>query len=456
MGKSRKNRRIIAIDGPAASGKSTVAREVAKRLNCIYVDSGALYRGVTWKMIREGIDTTHSLSVLPALMKSKWSFENRNGVVVFAIDGEEPGEALRGKAVREAVADIAAMPAVRAFVVHRLRKLAGMGSLAMEGRDIGSVVFPKTPYKFYLDASPEERARRRHAELVAAGETEKAQEVMDSLQRRDEKDSTRKTAPLKVADGAYVVDTSKYDVDGVIQVVVERITDLDRPRTETMVKPRLYRMTCDLLGFILKVVNRIQVLGLQNVPKTGGLLIASNHASYIDPPAIGSLCRMRTIHFMARSTLFENWFLGWFLRGVGVIPLDRERGGDLKAMKTAIQLLHGGGAVSLFPEGTRTPDGNLQPARPGIGFLVAKGDAPVVPVYIHGSYEAWSKNSGGLKRVPVTVIFGRLITQEEIRGLGTGREAYAKIGDLIMSRIAEMKETFLSSAGGKASQSNKS
>ena len=434
--------RIIAIDGPAASGKSTVAREAARRLNCIYVDSGSFYRGVTWKMIQEGVDITKPLQVLPALLKSKWTFDVRDHAVVFAIDGIEPGEALRDKDVREAVSDVAAIPGVRTFVVASLRRLTKLGSLAMEGRDIGSVVFPKTPYKFYLDANPEERAKRRHAELVARGEDEKAQEVLESLQRRDEKDSSRKAAPLKVADGAYVIDTSKCDADGVARVLLGRIAELDKPRSDKMINPIWYRMTCKVFGICLKAINDIKVYGVQNVPKTGGVIIASNHASYLDPPAVGaSSRRMRMTHFMARDTLFRNPLMGAFLRRVGVIPLDREKG-DLTAMKTAIQLLKDGACVALFPEGTRSETGELQPAKPGVGFLVAKGNAPVVPVYVHGSYEAWSKHSGGLKRKPVCVIFGKLITQEEIKGLGKGRDAYAKIGALIMERIAELKEQF--------------
>jgi CMP/dCMP kinase len=440
--------RIIAIDGPAASGKSTVAREAAKRLNCVYVDSGSFYRGVTWKMLREGVNTKNPLAVLPVLLKSKWTFEVRDRAVVFAIDGTEPGEELRDKDVREAVSDIAAMPAVRAFVVSHLRKLKRFGSLAMEGRDIGSVVFPKTPYKFYLDADPEERAKRRHAELIARGETEKAQEVMESLRRRDEKDSTRKAAPLKIADGAYVIDTSEYDVEGVARVLLGRIADLEKPRSDKMINPVCYRLTCKLLGMGLRVMNDIKVYGVQNVPQTGGVILAANHASYLDPPAVGaSSRRMRMTHFMARDTLFRNPLMGWWFRKSGVIPLDREKG-DLKAMKTAIQLLKDGACVALFPEGTRSETGELQPPKPGVGFLVAKGEAPVVPVYVHGSYEAWSKHSGGLKRKPIHVIFGKLITQEEIQSLGKGREAYALIGGLIMQRIAELKEKF--EAGGFA------
>lgn len=434
--------RIIAIDGPAASGKSTVAREVAKRMNCVYVDSGAFYRGVTWKMLQEKVNTKNPLAVIPALLKSKWTFEVRDGAVVFAIDGVEPGEAIRDKDVREAVSDVAAIPGVRKFVVSNLRKQKELGCIAMEGRDIGSVIFPKTPFKFYLDANPEERAKRRHAELIARGETEKAQEVLESLQRRDEKDSTRKTAPLKVADGAYVIDTAEYDAMGVVKVLMDRIAELEKPKSDKLINPFWYRLSCKVLGWGLHVMNDIKVYGVQNVPKSGGVIIASNHASYLDPPAIGaSSRRMRMTHFMARDTLFKKPFMNWFLHAVGVIPLNRERGGDLKAMKTAIQLLKDGACVALFPEGTRTPDGNLQEPKSGVGFLVAKGESPIVPVYVHGSYEAMGKGRK-LQRHPVHVVFGKLITQEEIQRLGKGRSAYPLIGELIMERIGELKQKF--------------
>jgi len=435
-------KRIIAIDGPAASGKSTVGREVAKRMNCLYVDSGAFYRGVTWKMLQKGVNTKNPLAVLPVLLKSKWTFEVRDRAVVFSIDGVEPGEAIRDKDVREAVSGIAAMPAVRVFVVNRLRKLKKLGSLAMEGRDIGSVVFPKTPLKFYLDANPGERARRRHAELVEKGETEKAAEVMESLQRRDAKDSSRKTAPLKVADGAYVIDTGHYDAESVVRTLMERIQNLEAPRTDKMIRPVWYSVTCNVFWSCLRVKNRIKFFGLQNVPETGGLVIASNHASYLDPPAVGACTyRTRMTHFMARDTLFAKPLMNWFLRKVGVIPLDRDKG-DVKAMRTAIHLLKNGAAVALFPEGTRSENGELQPPKPGIGFLVAKGEAPVVPVYVHGSYEAWSKHSEGWTRNPISVVFAQLITREEIQRLGKGREAYPLIGELIMQRIAGLKEKF--------------
>ena len=214
---------IVAIDGPSASGKSSVARGVAERLGFYYVDSGAVYRGVTWLALRSGVDVGDERAVMGAVRAAAWHFFVELGTVVFSIDEERPGEALRGKAVREGVSRVAALPAVRAFVVERLRAQVQLGSLVMEGRDIGSVVFPETVFKFYLDADAEERAMRRHRELVAAGESEKAEEVLASLKRRDGMDAERKVDPLRMAAGAVRIDSTRMSLNEVIEVVINRV-----------------------------------------------------------------------------------------------------------------------------------------------------------------------------------------------------------------------------------------
>lgn len=212
--------KAIAIDGPSASGKSSVSKGVAAALGVIYVDSGALYRGVTWQAIRKGVDTKDAAAVLEAMHQAEWDFFVQDGAAIFSVDGDVPVQELREKDVRESVADIAAVPEVRRFVVESLQSLANFGSLVMEGRDIGTVVFPDSPYKFYLDADPKERAMRRYRELVAAGESEKAEEVMESLRKRDQIDSTRKADPLVVAPGAQVIDSTSMTLEEVIQTVV--------------------------------------------------------------------------------------------------------------------------------------------------------------------------------------------------------------------------------------------
>ncbi len=213
--------KAIAIDGPSASGKSSVSKGVAAELGFTYVDSGALYRGVTWQAIRKGVDAKDSTAVLNVMHDAEWDFFVQDGASTFSIDGDVPVQELREKAVRESVANVASIPEVRKFVVESLQSLANFGSLVMEGRDIGTVVFPDSPYKFYLDADPEERAMRRYRELVAAGESEKAEEVMESLKKRDKIDSTRKTDPLVVAPGAQVIDSTSMTLEEVIQTVVD-------------------------------------------------------------------------------------------------------------------------------------------------------------------------------------------------------------------------------------------
>ena len=215
--------KTIAIDGPSASGKSTVSKGVAAELGFIYVDSGALYRGVTWNAIRQGVDTKNAAAVVDSMLNAEWEFFVKDGAATFSVDGDVPVQELREKDVREAVAGVAAMPGVRKFVVENLQALENFGSLVMEGRDIGTVVFPGSPYKFYLDADPEERAMRRYRELVEAGEDEKAHEVMESLKKRDQIDSTRKTDPLKVAEGAHVINSTSMGIAEVIQAIIETV-----------------------------------------------------------------------------------------------------------------------------------------------------------------------------------------------------------------------------------------
>lgn len=219
--------KTIAIDGPSASGKSTVSKGVASALGFLYVDSGALYRGVTWQAIRTGADPCDPSAVIRAMQDAEWEFFVRNGAVIFSVNGDVPVQELREKDVREAVAGVAAIPDVRRFVVDSLRSLTGFGSLVVEGRDIGSVVFPDAPDKFYLDADPEERALRRYRELVKAGENEKAEEVMESLSKRDRIDATRKVDPLVVASGARVIDSTLMTLEEVIETVVKGVRGRD-------------------------------------------------------------------------------------------------------------------------------------------------------------------------------------------------------------------------------------
>ncbi len=211
---------IVAVDGPSASGKSTVSRRAAQALGFIYVDSGAVYRGVTWKCVKEGVDVKDAQAVTNLLIRMNMELVLKDQAVGYLIDGEDPGQEIRAEPVRERVADIAAQQSVRVYIVEKLRLMTKFGSLVMEGRDIGTVVFPDTPYKYYLDADPEERARRRAAEIRQTEGAGDVNEVLSSLRRRDQKDSSRATAPLQIALGAKIINSTGMSIDQVVDTIV--------------------------------------------------------------------------------------------------------------------------------------------------------------------------------------------------------------------------------------------
>ena len=215
---------VIAIDGPSASGKSTVARKVAALMGYLYVDSGAVYRAVTWKALQE--DAVADAGAL-RMMIERTGIEcfASDGAVRFKLDGVELVSELRTERVNENVSGVSAMPDVRTKVVSWLRSMLKFGNLVMEGRDIGTAVFPEARLKFYLDADPVERARRRSAELAGSGASVEVSAVHDSLKRRDQIDSSRKLDPLKIAPGAMVIDTTSMSAEAVAQEIVRRIRE---------------------------------------------------------------------------------------------------------------------------------------------------------------------------------------------------------------------------------------
>lgn len=213
---------------------------------------------------------------------------------------------------------------------------------------------------------------------------------------------------------------------------------IDSIKHEVMADMRVYQFSTRLFKLFLLVWHRLRIRGAENIPVDGGVLLASNHASFLDPPVVGTGYRGRPVHFMARDTLWNSKFGTWWMTKVGCIPVSRGTG-DIKALKLTIKALKEGKAVSMFPEGTRTEDGELQEAKGGIGFIIEKSGCVVVPAYIDGTYKAYPKGAKFVKPCKLTVTFGPPITQEDFQALGTGRKAYDAHAALIMERIAELK-----------------
>lgn len=211
--------KVVTIDGPSASGKSTVARRLAAQLGFLYVDSGSLYRVVAWQVLQEGLALSDESGVVGLTESMPIEFIVKDGAVRFRIGEMEPVDELRTVEVDSVVSVVAAMQGVRVKVVAWLRSMVGLGDLVIEGRDIGSAVFPQAMHKFYLDASPERRAGRRHAEIKARNGCVTIDETRTSLQKRDNIDATRQTDPLKIPDGAMVIDSTDMGIADVVGAI---------------------------------------------------------------------------------------------------------------------------------------------------------------------------------------------------------------------------------------------
>ena len=218
--------RVIAIDGPSGAGKSSVSRIVGKKLGFLHVDSGALYRIMTWQALVRKVDTDNPDAVAAFAPTVEIECRPENGAIAYYVGGELPGDRIRTPEINAHASQVATVKAVRDKVTAILRDLTRFGDLVVEGRDITTAVFPASPARFYLTASAEARARRRQKEEVEKGiANQSAAAVKASLLARDAIDSTRKYAPLRKADGAIEIDSSDLTLEQVVDIVVEKVNE---------------------------------------------------------------------------------------------------------------------------------------------------------------------------------------------------------------------------------------
>lgn len=218
--------RVIAIDGPSGAGKSSVSRIVGKKLGFLHVDSGALYRIMTWQALVRKVDTDNPDAVAAFAPTVEIECCPENGAIAYYVGGELPGDRIRTPEINAHASQVATVKAVRDKVTAILRDLTRFGDLVVEGRDITTAVFPASPARFYLTASAEARARRRQKEEVEKGiANQSAAAVKASLLARDAIDSTRKYAPLRKADGAIEIDSSDLTLEQVVDIVVEKVNE---------------------------------------------------------------------------------------------------------------------------------------------------------------------------------------------------------------------------------------
>ncbi len=216
----------VAIDGPVGSGKSTVARECAKRLGIMYVDTGAMYRTCALFCIRSGVEISPgNEAAVAGLLEKKLTLDIKmiDSVQHVYINGEDVSEAIRANEISMAASRISALPSVRKFLLDTQLDLAKHNSVIMDGRDIGTVILPNADIKIFMSAKPEVRAKRRYDELIAKGANITFDEVLADVNKRDYQDSHRETAPLKQADDAVLLDTSELDFGQTVEHVIELV-----------------------------------------------------------------------------------------------------------------------------------------------------------------------------------------------------------------------------------------
>jgi 1-acyl-sn-glycerol-3-phosphate acyltransferase len=391
-----------------------------------------------------------------------------------------------------AVSAIAGIAELRLALLTRQRRLASDGRIVMAGRDIGSVVLPDADLKLYLDASVAERARRRVLERGIDPASDEAARITAELERRDQQDSSRPIAPLRVAPDAVVIRTDGNELADTVRAVVQAIRAAEAaassepdgsapgasghtpvpaeptvieepkrlraarpPRTErrpirpTPIATRstlLIRFGSFVLRCIARAIVRLRVEGdLKSLPKTGPMIMAANHASSADPVLVGAFLNQvlgRPLNWLGKREIVEFGLTGWAFRIAGIHPVDREAA-DLEAFRTAMRILEAGQVLAVFPEGTRSRDGALQQVREGVGMLALRSGAPVLPVAVIDSDILWPRG----RLLPrfgkhVTVRYGvPFSVPEELAKLGApakGRQATEAATRLVMTRIAEL------------------
>lgn len=388
---------IVAIDGPAGTGKGTVTKILAKKLNLVNIDTGATYRCVTLDMINKGIKLEELDKIKEILKNIKIEIKNEKGNQTIFLNGEDVTEKIRSTEVSKLVSQVSSIKEVRFRMVDLQRKMAEGKNVIMEGRDIGTYVFPNADVKIYLDADVEERAKRRQLQNREKGINSSYMEILENIKKRDENDRCKEIGALKVAKDAEVIDTTQMSINQVVREIIQIINNkkeeaklqkkIYKVRKETAWKRGLRKTIKAVLSTVYKIVFRVKISG--QVPEEGAYILCCNHINYLDAAAI-VLFNKRKVNFVAKEDLFTHRSLMWLGHIFDAIPIKRDMQ-DIEAMKRCLKVLKNGELLGIFPEGTRKGMEKNMKAKNGAAFMAIKSKAKVIPVGIHGTFKPFSK-----------------------------------------------------------------
>lgn len=384
---------VIAIDGPAGSGKSTTASLLAERLGLTYLDTGAMYRAVTHKALTMKIDPEDGETVSRIAETLDLELKKVHGKPVLCLDGRSIEREIREPDVSRFVSPVSRHRGVRNAMVKIQRRTATKGGIVAEGRDTGSVVFPFAHVKVFLVAGIEARAARRVKQLKGMGIEQPVDEIRENIIKRDTIDSNREHSPLIRPPGSIVVDTSNITIGEQVAIVeaharkeAERLSDLKVWRGERDPFNRMnryYRISHFIVRAFFKLLFGLRISGEDNLRFKENYIFASNHISYADPPVIGCTFN-REVWFMAKKELFRNRLFAWLIRTYHAIPVDREEI-DRKTLRMIMNRLKENESILMFPEGTRSKTGKIGALKGGLGFIALNTGTSIVPVHVTGS-----------------------------------------------------------------------
>ena len=417
----------IAIDGPGGAGKSSLAKAVAKKLEIIYVDTGALYRTIGYYMLNHGISSTDAPAVAAALGNFTLELTYVNGEQVILLDGENVKDAIRTPEMSMAASNVSAIKDVREFLLNTQRDIAKQHSVIMDGRDIGTVILPDAEVKIFLTASPEARAKRRYEELKAKGKEVSYEQVYTEMVERDKNDSTRDIAPCVPADDAILLDNSGMTADQTTDAVIKIIKKAQKKQ-----KKSFYMKAHRIVAAPIRFFSGTKTSGKENIPKEGGFLLCANHIAVRDVILIGATCP-RQIKFVAKKELFSIPILSSIIKALGAVKLDRG-GNDVGAIRKSIEVVENGDIVSIFPQGHRYPgvDPSGTPIKNGAGMVAYRSGCDVIPVFI----KTKGNKYGIFKKTEI--IYGKPIKNSELGFVNGGADEYKSATSIIFNEILKL------------------
>lgn len=411
----------IAIDGPSGAGKSTIAKIIAKKMGITYLDTGAMYRTVALFAVNSGKNPSSAEEVVPLLNDIDISYTKVGDDNHICLNGKDVSEDIRKHDISKYASEVSKIPEVRAFLVEKQRQIAKNNDVVLDGRDITSHVLPDTKYKFYLTASPEERAKRRYKELSEKGQDVSYDKILADIIDRDYNDMNRKVSPLVKTPDSTEIDSTSMTLEEVADAIMAEIRKKNVDNTllavrnssvsslrkeakeinidankvikkKTKKKGGFYRFLAAVVRKVMGIIWPTKIYFKDNFPKNTKAIVVCNHYTALDPCVIISKLLGKNGKVLMKDEIMKNPVIAKIATELGCIPVKRGEA-DIAAVKSILGALAKNQPVLIFPEGTRNRSGSKEmlPLKQGVATFALKAKAPIVPLLYY-------KKTGPFKR----------------------------------------------------------